>query len=499
MAPPAVALYFSPVSDASGEYGSFTAAVEDELVDVPTLRAVTSDENMNNSNNKMEWDFSWLARRFPVIIAASVCTMLVITLAARHSVSEISVWDSGDSVKSDNSIISVDSGIDVSIPVVISDVVADIIQDNNLVVTDIIQDNNLVVTDIIQDNNLVVADMTLDSDLCYTLTRKGYSELQYFKSDNSVVTSYRFLEDYQAVIEPYVDMKLKVYEQFEGVTSYQYKLCDVTTGDTCYSGTYDTSAPDDQQMVNVPCKPFDIFTIEVTGYNSNNEEIVVSTSGEAVCMYIRREMRSMSDEDLQATMDAMHTMWTTTDDLGQQTYGSNFHSSTYFSIAHDFNAGQRDADHIHQGLGFAPQHIKLVNMFEASMQSVNPSVSLFYWDFTIDVSQGLTIYESPMFNENTFGTINPPKDLTKGFLYTTDLLQETAIPDGRWAFLKSEQYQLLTSARYGQEQVTPMKTSENMEPPANAQMKAIAASTKTSSSDSSSDMQGNAFGYMRGP
>ena len=90
-------------------------------------------------------------------------------------------------------------------------------------------------------------------------------------------------------------------------------------------------------------------------------------------------------------------------------------------------SGQRDADHIHQGLGFVPQHIKLTNMFEASMQAVNPAVTMPYWDFTMDVAEGKTIYESVMFTEKTFGTITKPVDLELGFTYANDALESTAI------------------------------------------------------------------------
>ena len=90
-------------------------------------------------------------------------------------------------------------------------------------------------------------------------------------------------------------------------------------------------------------------------------------------------------------------------------------------------SGQRDADHIHQGLGFVPQHIKLTNMFEASMQAVNPAVTMPYWDFTMDVAEGKTIYESVMFTEKTFGTMTKPADLERGFLYKYDDMGATAI------------------------------------------------------------------------
>jgi MFS family permease len=59
-----------------------------------------------------------------------------------------------------------------------------------------------------------------------------------------------------------------------------------------------------------------------------------------------------------------------------------------------FNAAWQDADHIHEGLGFLPQHIKLSNLFELSLQAVNPSLSLPYWEFTEEVAANKTVYES---------------------------------------------------------------------------------------------------------
>ena len=43
----------------------------------------------------------------------------------------------------------------------------------------------------------------------------------------------------------------------------------------------------------------------------------------------------------------------------------------------------RDEDHIHEGNGFITQHIKMDLIFQASMQAVDPSVTLPYWDFTM--------------------------------------------------------------------------------------------------------------------
>jgi len=52
--------------------------------------------------------------------------------------------------------------------------------------------------------------------------------------------------------------------------------------------------------------------------------------------------------------------------------------------------------------------MKLTNMFEEAVQAVDPAVALPYWDFTIDVAENITIFESFVFTEDTFGSITKP-------------------------------------------------------------------------------------------
>ena len=75
------------------------------------------------------------------------------------------------------------------------------------------------------------------------------------------------------------------------------------------------------------------------------------------------------------------------------------HSFTYYSICL-FVLGN----------GFLPQHLKMTNIFEESMQSVDKSVSLPYWDSTIEMAQGLSVFDSPVFTADTFGSLPSPKD-----------------------------------------------------------------------------------------
>jgi len=128
----------------------------------------------------------------------------------------------------------------------------------------------------------------------------------------------------------------------------------------------------------------------------------------------------------------------TGEEEGQAKYGSKFHNQTFFTKVHFFNAAFRDGDHIHEGAGFVAQHLKITNLFEEAIQAVDPSVYLPYWDFTIDSAQNLSIYESPMFTADTFGTLKRPYNESECWTYEHDSVEDGRISDGRWANLKAE-------------------------------------------------------------
>lgn len=69
----------------------------------------------------------------------------------------------------------------------------------------------------------------------------------------------------------------------------------------------------------------------------------------------------------------------------------------------------RDCDHWHEGAGFVTSHIALTLLFEQSLQSINPSVTVPYWDFTIEgtFSEGAEFRNSGIFADDWFGTARP--------------------------------------------------------------------------------------------
>lgn len=299
-----------------------------------------------------------------------------------------------------------------------------------------------------EEEDVELEDSSVDSSFDFTgvpisfsLARQNYDLYPYFGESPNEYAKYAFLAPHAAIIEPGQAMELSVwgYEASSLTSTYKFTLCSTKDSDDCYLGENLLVPADGQAIkrVTIECRPYETYSISVEEVDAD-DDVVATASGTAVCMYVRREMRALTSDDLSKTMDAMFTLWDVDEDTGQGLYGEQYHSASYFAAAHDFNAAQQDADHIHEGLGFLPQHIKLTNMFEEAMQAVDPSITLPYWDFTMDVAYNQTIFESVMFTEDTFGSMTKPADHYWGFTWANDDLSNTYIQDGRWKKIKAE-------------------------------------------------------------
>lgn len=185
------------------------------------------------------------------------------------------------------------------------------------------------------------------------------------------------------------------------------------------------------------CTPLEEFSIKLEAFIEGPSDGSTSdiAMGTAVCMYVRREIRSLSADDLSDTMNAMYELYQTDDKHGQTMYGNNYHDITYFTSAHYFGSAGLDADYIHGGQGFLPQHAKFSNVFELAMQSVNNKVTLPYWDYTID-SQYNSLSDAFVFQPDVFGSLTLPANDRSYWYYSDNDLEDGIIPDGRWARLE---------------------------------------------------------------
>ena len=123
--------------------------------------------------------------------------------------------------------------------------------------------------------------------------------------------------------------------------------------------------------------------------------------------YIRREIRSLTDEDRETFFSALELLYSLSDIEGQKLYGSKFHSAEYFSYKHLTGAGTTDCDHWHDGAGIITHHMAFTLEFEQSLQSINPVIANPYWEYGMDTYLYDHWSDSPIFHAEWFGISSP--------------------------------------------------------------------------------------------
>jgi Common central domain of tyrosinase len=124
----------------------------------------------------------------------------------------------------------------------------------------------------------------------------------------------------------------------------------------------------------------------------------------------------------------MATLWTTGQDKGQAKYGPKFTNIDIFVAAHSMASNDIMCDKFHDGSGFLTHHFALTNSFEAAIRSVDPSVTIPYWDFTIEgqaienagLKPSYMLEITPVFSDEWFGSVD----------------ENFHIADSRWAHAK---------------------------------------------------------------
>jgi hypothetical protein len=225
----------------------------------------------------------------------------------------------------------------------------------------------------------------LSTGVKFTTRRDGYPTLEYFGLAPSSFLNYKILEGHAGVVEPNADMYLHIFDienkhsrRLESDLSTQdpikFTLC-ANDDSGCKDYNYEDS-------FNLACTPrTTVYSVSISRQSESGWD--VAGTGYLKCMYVRRELRSLTEKDLDATVSAMYQMWELEEDEGQAKYGPNFHNYARLLEYHYFNAAWQDADHVHEGNGFLPQHMKMDLIFSRSLAAIDPSISLMYWDFTM--------------------------------------------------------------------------------------------------------------------
>jgi hypothetical protein len=159
------------------------------------------------------------------------------------------------------------------------------------------------------------------AELRFTLARVGYDPIDYFV-DKDTIMEYKFLSEHTSAIEPHSETKLVILsgddDGFDDSDNYyRYRICKSDTVENCYEGyLYGSNSGKENVNPEIACDPFETFDVTLKKYSAENVGLL-ETKGTAICIYIRRELRSLTDADRNKTLDAMYEIWTLAEEEGE--------------------------------------------------------------------------------------------------------------------------------------------------------------------------------------
>jgi hypothetical protein len=230
---------------------------------------------------------------------------------------------------------------------------------------------------------------------------------------------YPFLTELgNALIEPYRTSSVLLRNAPAG------SQCDWEIGGSHYGSTSpDVSRGGNHEMIISLNKTGEHALVTRCTTNTAGEETVGETqlrTGQLWCKYVRREMRELNAKDRLAFFSAAATLWHVTTVDGRSDargFGSAYYDITALTLIHNDLAGNVYCDYLHAGLNFLGGHIAFGNMFERSVQGVDPTVALPYWDYNDDYANfGLThagdenipgVWNSTAWGPGFFGSSDP--------------------------------------------------------------------------------------------
>lgn len=260
--------------------------------------------------------------------------------------------------------------------------------------------------DISSQNEVLIKKTSLDN-LAIWATNEEYG---HYKG------AYSFLDIYPGshLVEPYKETTLSVMGALateDKHNSFFWKIDGLANG--LYEGA----------NIKVTFTRTGIFDVVVHSFHLG--EYVSSFSSKLIVKYVKREIRELTESDRDKFLDAAHEMWRLDGPEGQMKYGPNFIPIHTFVAEHAIASNNIMCDEFHDGSGFLTHHLALHNAFEASLRAIDPSVTLPYWDFTIEgeaiakkggvPSDMLKL--TPVFTAEWFGSVD----------------ENNHIADGRWA------------------------------------------------------------------
>ena len=97
------------------------------------------------------------------------------------------------------------------------------------------------------------------------------------------------------------------------------------------------------------------------------------------CKYVRRELRQLTQHDLDAYLSATAAIHRLTMDEGRRQYGTKFRNFEYFTAKHLDRRSLLECTPYHKGDVFLTAHAAFNMEFEQALQSIDPAIASPFW------------------------------------------------------------------------------------------------------------------------
>lgn len=235
-------------------------------------------------------------------------------------------------------------------------------------------------------------------------------------TDVPAATNYPWVSEF-LLAEPMRESTFVVYNDSSADHDYKFHLTGGEDTNVTYSGSSATHT-----FLNIGD-----YAMELSVHDSITGAELISMTETLRVRYVRREIRALSAKDRIAFFDAAQIVFNTSCDEGKELYGDDFECIDTFTRLHNTLAGDPSCDHMHDGYGFLTSHAAMSLWFERVMQTVDATVALPYWDYTIEgqivqkSGDATSWRQSEVWGDDWFG----PADTTHtGYVVAT----------GRWAY-----------------------------------------------------------------
>mmetsp|Transcript_24731 Transcript_24731/g.32293 ORF Transcript_24731/g.32293 Transcript_24731/m.32293 type:complete len:696 (-) Transcript_24731:178-2265(-) len=126
-----------------------------------------------------------------------------------------------------------------------------------------------------------------------------------------------------------------------------------------------------------------------------------------ICKYVRREIRELTVEDREAFFDALVIFYTIPEDEGKALYGERFVTHRELTLIHVQEFYTPDGSSCtpwHAGLSFITAHNSMSLWVEQSLQRINPTIAIPYWNYIKDSEElGTDWSDSIIFTDDYYG------------------------------------------------------------------------------------------------